>query len=197
MYKRQVASSLNPSKYGQTVSFTANVTAAAPGAGTPTGTVQFAIDGSAFGSPVTLVSGSATSGSISTLAEGTHTVTAVYSGATDFVTSTGTLNGGQVVNQASTTTTVASSLNPSTYGQSVTFTATITPQYGGQASGTVTFKDGSTTLGSAAVSSNAASLTTSSLAAGTHSITAVYSGNSNFTGSTSNTLDVYKRQVQD
>jgi hypothetical protein len=181
-----LTSSLNPSTYGQAVTFTAVVVPAA--SGTPTGTVQFAIDGSAFGSPVTLVSGSATSGSISTLAEGTHTVTAVYSGATDFVTSTGTLNGGQVVNQASTTTTVASSLNPSTYGQSVTFTATITPQYGGQASGTVTFKDGSTTLGSAAVSSNAASLTTSSLAAGTHSITAVYSGTSNFTGSTSNTL---------
>jgi hypothetical protein len=181
-----LTSSLNPSTYGQAVTFTAVVVPAA--SGTPTGTVQFAIDGSAFGSPVTLVSGSATSGSISTLAEGTHTVTAVYSGATDFVTSTGTLNGGQVVNQASTTTTVASSLNPSTYGQAVTFTATITPQYGGQASGTVTFKDGSTTLGSAAVSSNAASLTTSSLAAGTHSITAVYSGTSNFTGSTSNTL---------
>jgi len=40
--------------------------------------VQFSIDGSAFGSPVTLASGSATSGSTSTLAEGTHTVTAVY-----------------------------------------------------------------------------------------------------------------------
>ena len=52
----------------------------AAGAGTPTGTVQFNIDGSAFGSPVTLASGSATSGSTTTLTVGTHTVTAVYSG---------------------------------------------------------------------------------------------------------------------
>ena len=50
------------------------------GVGNPTGTVQFTVDGSAFGSPVTLASGSATSGSISTLTEGTHTVTATYSG---------------------------------------------------------------------------------------------------------------------
>ena len=55
-------------------------------------------------------------------------------------------------------------------------------------SGTVTFKDGSTTLGSTAVSGNAASLTTSSLAIGTHSITAVYSGDTNFLGSTSPVL---------
>ena len=122
-----VGSSLNPSTYGQAVSFTANV---ASGAGTPTGTVQFSIDGSAFGSPVTLASGSATSGSTSTLAEGTHTVTAVYAGVVGFGTSTGTLSGGQVVNQASVTMTVGSSVNPSVYAQSVTLTATIGGEYG-------------------------------------------------------------------
>ena len=83
-----VASSLNPSIYGQAVTFTANVAAVSPGVGTPTGTVQFTIDGSNFGSPVTLASGSATSGSTSTLTEGTHTVTAVYLGSTNFAPST-------------------------------------------------------------------------------------------------------------
>jgi hypothetical protein len=80
---------------------------------------------------------------------------------------------------------MASSLNPSGFGEPVTFSAMITPQYSGQASGTVTFKDGATTLGSVAVSGNVANVTTSGLAVGTHSITAVYSGDSNFTGSTS------------
>ena len=54
-----VSSSLNPSAYGQAVSFTATVTPVAPATGTPTGTVQFAIDGSNFGSPAALSSGTA------------------------------------------------------------------------------------------------------------------------------------------
>jgi hypothetical protein len=183
-----VASSLNPSIYGQGVSFTANVVAVLPGARTPTGTVQFTIDGGNFGSPVTLASGSATSDITPTLTEGTHTVTAVYSGNTNFHASTGTLTGGQTVNQASTTLTLSSSINPSGFGEPVTFTATISPQYGGQASGTVTFKDGAKRLSSSTVSGNIASLTTSGLAIGTHSISAVYSGDSNFMGSTSPVL---------
>jgi hypothetical protein len=87
-----VTSSLNPSVYGQAVSFTATVTGASP-----TGSVQFNIDGVAFGSPVTLASGSATSGTIATLTPGTHTVTAVYSGDTNNAGGTATLAGGQVV----------------------------------------------------------------------------------------------------
>jgi hypothetical protein len=83
---------------------------------------------------------------------------------------------------------LTSGVNPSGLDSPVTFTATITPQYSGQASGTVTFKDGTTTLGSATVNGNVANLTTSGLAMGTHYITAVYSGDSNFTGSTSNTV---------
>src|SRR5208282_5372464 len=94
----------------------------------------------------------------------------------------------KTVNQASTTLKLTSGVNPSGLDQPVTFTATITTQYGGQASGTVTFKNGVTTLGSTAVNSNAASLTTSNLAMGTHTITAIYSGDGNFTGSTSNAV---------
>jgi len=113
-----VASTANPSTYGQGVSFTASVSEQLSSlkkrnpAGkakldqpVPTGTVQFSIDGNAFGSPVTLVSGSAASGSTSTLTAGTHTVTAAYSGDANYLASTGTLSGGQSVNQASQTIT--------------------------------------------------------------------------------------------
>ena len=107
-----VSSSLNPSGYGQSVNFTATVTA---GTGTPTGTVQFVVDGSNFGSAVTLVSGSATSGSTSTLSAGTHTVAATYTATGGFLGSSGTLSGGQVVSKANASVTP----NPATkiYGQ--------------------------------------------------------------------------------
>jgi hypothetical protein len=80
------------------------------------------------------------------------------------------------------TTSVVSSLNPSTYGQAVTFTASVTPS---TATGKVTFKDGAAILGTASLAGGKAAFTTSKLAAGTHSITAVYSGDSHFGGSTS------------
>jgi len=180
-----VTSSMNPSVFGQSVSFTATVAAVAPGAGTPTGTVQFTIDGVNFGAPVALVGGSATSGSTSTLTVGAHSVTGVYSGDANFNTSTGALT--QTVNKANTTTTVTSSMNPSTFGQSVTFTATVTAVSpgAGSPSGTVTFFDGTTTLGTGALSAGHATFTTSSLSVGPHSITASYGGDASFNGSTS------------
>jgi hypothetical protein len=72
-----VTSSDNPSAYGEAITFTATV---AGNMGTPTGSVQFTIDGSNFGLPVQLVGGSATSAVSSTLGVGPHTVAAVYSG---------------------------------------------------------------------------------------------------------------------
>jgi hypothetical protein len=105
-----VASSVNPLVVGQSVTFTATVTANGPGGGTPTGTVQFQIDGINFGNPVTLSGGHATSGSISSLAVGGHTVTAGYSGDGSFATSTGSLNGGQSVQNAEAAPTVACSV---------------------------------------------------------------------------------------
>jgi len=93
-----LASSQNPSVYGQAVTFTATVTG---NGGTPTGTVQFTVDGNGLGAPVSLdASGSATSLPTSSLSAGNHTVAALYSGDTDFQASTGALNGGQAVNQA-------------------------------------------------------------------------------------------------
>jgi len=88
-----------------------------------------------------------------------------------------------------TTTQVGSSANPSAFGQSVTFTATVTSGFKGAPTGTVNFYDGGTSLGTSNVdSSGSASLTTAALAVGTHSITGTYSGDSSFTTSTSSAL---------
>ena len=87
------------------------------------------------------------------------------------------------ITQASTTTSVGSSLNASTYGQAVTFTATVAPQYSCTPTGTVTFYDGATAISGAITLTSATAMfttTTLQLAAGMHSITAVYSGDSNF-----------------
>src|SRR5207253_9689064 len=82
-----VSSSLNPSVFGQSVSFTATVTPQS-GSGTPTGTIQFVIDGSNFGNPVVLSGGSATSAASSSLSATAHIITGVYSGDDGFLSST-------------------------------------------------------------------------------------------------------------
>jgi len=84
-----------------------------------------------------------------------------------------------------TSTTVAASPNPSTGGQAVTFTATVTGS-GGTPTGTVTFYDSTTSLGIGTLNgSGVATFTISSLASGPHTITAVYTGDANFGPSTS------------
>jgi hypothetical protein len=94
------------------------------------------------------------------------------------------------IQQPATSTSVGSSVSPSTVNQSVTFTATVTVQAPGSGTptGSVTFKDGSTTLGTGTLGSGTATFSTSSLTIGTHSITAVYGGDPNFAGSTSAAL---------
>ena len=84
-----------------------------------------------------------------------------------------------------TTTTLVSSANPSTLGQSVSFTATVAGQVTGTPTGTITFSDGDSQLGQSALNGGTASLSISSLTVGSHSIVASYSGDSNFTGSVS------------
>jgi len=180
----KVASSVNPSSYGQSVTLTATVKCSTTGV--PTGKVTFKNGTTGLGSATLNSSGVATL-NVSTLTVGSHSITAVYSGSTSLLTSTSPALT-ETVKKASTTTKLASSLNPSTHGQAVTFTAAITPAFGGSSSGTVTFKDGSTTLGTGTVSGNKATFKTSTLAAGTHSITAVYGGNANYNTSTSAAL---------
>lgn len=183
-----LGSSLNPSTFGQSVTFTATVTANPPAGGTPTGTVQFQDGGNTLGAPVTLSSGTATL-MTSALTAGSHSITAIYSGDSQFVGGTGSLPT-QTVNKANTTTAVGSSANPSTFPNSVTFTATVTASAPGAGTpgGTVTFKDGSTTLGTGTLVSGAATFTTNALAIGSHSITGVYGGDVDFNSSTSPVL---------
>ena len=172
----------NPSTIGQSVSFTATVTS---GSGTPTGTVQFRDGVTNLGAPLTLTAGQATLAT-TTLSVGAHSITAVYSGDVTFATSTSSSVAHQV-DQAATSTALVRSAgpNPSTVGQSVSFTATVTSG-SGTPTGTVQFRDGVTNLGAPlTLTAGQATFTTTGLGLGAHSITAVYSGDANFTTSTS------------
>lgn len=180
-----VTSSLNPSTYGLSVKLTAKV--AASFGSTATGTVTFK-DGATVLGTATLSSGLA-SFTTTGLQAGSQTITAVYAGSGTDVTSTSAVLT-EKVSKATTTTSLTSSLNPSTSGKAVTFTASVVDAHGGTISGTVTFKDGTATIGSGSVNSSTkkATFTTSALKAGTHSITAVYGGSTDLDASTSAAL---------
>jgi hypothetical protein len=95
-----------------------------------------------------------------------------------------------------TTTTLVSSLNPSTYRQTVTFAATVTSGVGAPPDGeAVTFRNGTTVLGTETLGGGLAGFTTSALPGGVNSITAVYGGDSNFGGSTSNVVKQVLKQA--
>lgn len=174
------ASPSGTSTYGTSVLLTATVSGSG---GTPSGSVTFS-DGSTTLGSASLSSGTATL-STSALTAGTHQLTASYSGDSSFSGSTSSALSYQV-NQAGTSTSVVSSGSPSNQGQSVTFTATVTSNTTGIPTGTVTFyADSTTNLGSASLSNGQAKLSTSALTAGSHTITAQYNSDSNFTGSTS------------
>src|SRR5205814_7346045 len=105
-------------------------------------------------------------------------------------TATGTIRDDDTATQAATTTVVASSAPTSVFGQSLTFTATVSSAAAGTPTGTVTFRDGANTLGTGTLSVvNGQDRATFSpgtpLAVGSHTITAVYGGDANFAGSTS------------
>jgi hypothetical protein len=175
-----VTSNHNPSGFAQTVTLTATVSPAGA-----TGSVQFKDGSNNLGSAQALGGGTAAL-TTSSLAVAAHSITAVYSGDASFQGSTSAPLS-QTVNQAATGAALAltAGSNPSPFGQSLTFTATISPQFGGIATGTVTFKEGSTPLGTGTLSSNTATFNTSSLAVGTHSLVASYAGDGNFTASAS------------
>jgi uncharacterized repeat protein (TIGR01451 family) len=181
-----LTSSPNPSNVGQPVTLTATV-ATSGGSGTPTGTVTFK-DGATTLGTVPL-SGTAAVFTTSALSAGSHSITATYNGDTNFSASTSsaltqTVNGASAI---ATTTALASSLNPSSTGQAVTFTATVAGG-GGTPTGTVSFLDGGTVIGTAALTAGVAAFTTSSLTLGTHTITASYGGSTGFVASTSAAL---------
>jgi hypothetical protein len=169
----------NPSVVGLPVTLSAKVTSAAA---TPTGTVTF-LDGGTALSTATLASGTA-SFQTSSLGIGTHSMTVKYGG--------DSANGSSVsaatslsITLAATSGSVTVSPNPATSGQSVTMTAQIAGNGAQIPTGTVTFLDGGTALSTATLVNGLATLQTSSLAAGVHSITVAYGGDSVDASSTS------------
>jgi hypothetical protein len=165
---------------GQVETLTATVISRA---GTPIGTVFFRDGNTLLGSAPLDATGKA---SLPTsLFVGTHSLTASFFGVSGFAASTSAATT-VTVNPAATTVALASSFNPAATGQSVTFTArvaTVAPG-GGTPTGTVTFQDGNVVLGTVAVGTGGvATFTTSFAAAGGHAITAVYSGDAAFVGS--------------
>ena len=183
-----LALTANPpsSVYGQAVTFTATVSFVPPGGSVPTGTVTFRDGNTVIGSGTLNAAGQATF-TTTNLAVGAHTIDAVYGGDANYTGSTSPPLP-FTVSRAPTSTTLTVSANAVDFNQPVTFTATVGFNPGGAntPTGTVTFRDGGNVLGTAAVNAaGQATFTTSSLAPGTHSIDAVYSGDLNYLGSTS------------
>ena len=174
-----LTSTANPSAVGQNVTFTATVTISGGGGVTPDGTVSF-MDGATPLSTQNLSAGGVAMFATSTLTAGVHHITAVYNGdATKQIQGSTSAVLNQDV-QAPTTATLTSSLNPSFYGNSVTFTATIPPGGTTAPTGTVSFLDGATPIGTGTLSGNpgVATFTTAALNMGTHSMTVSYAGDS-------------------
>lgn len=165
-----VTANVNAPTYGQPVSFTATVAPTVQYGSPVTGTVQFQINGSNFGGPVTLVSGQATSGSIANLSPPSQSIAAIYSGDIFHTGSTGNLMAN--VNQQTPTLAVVS-VNPpsenSGTGTPTLVTATLTWTGNGNApTGAVTF---GSTAGGAFTGSPSCSLTTATTITCTQSFT--------------------------
>ncbi|MFF1956030.1 Ig-like domain-containing protein, partial [Streptomyces sp. NPDC058220] len=179
-----VSASPDPSVFGQPKTLTATVTPVAPGAGTPTGTVTFFIGGIPQ-APVPVTGGVATL-TTSTQPAGTRSVRAIYNGDGNFTASTSpTIT--TTVTKANTSTLLTSAPDPSVFGQTKILTATVTATApgAGTPTGTVSYFDGATLLGTSTLSGGVATFSVSTLSVGTHSLTAVYNGSSSFITSTS------------
>jgi uncharacterized repeat protein (TIGR01451 family) len=182
-----VSSSVNPSVFGQPVTLKAKVTANPPGAGTPTGTVQFFDGATPIGSG-TLAAGVTTIAVPASVINsvGTHHIAATYSGDGNFLASNSTVFD-QVVNKAPTATSL-SAVPPGSvgFGHVATFTATVSvPSPGaGAPTGPVVFTVDGTPVGTVNLNaSEQASIATASLSPGSHVIGAAYQGDGNFLGS--------------
>jgi len=177
-----LTSSVNPSSSGQRVVLTARVTGT--GATQPTGMITFK-NGSAVLGTVSLNSLALAQFATSTLPVGTNFITATYGGDA-FNLASASASFSQGVGVQATQTTLGSSLNPAKVNQLVTLTSVVTSVGSGVSTGTVTFQNGSTLLGTATLnSSGLAQLTTSSIAPGTNTIIATYSGDARNATSTS------------
>jgi hypothetical protein len=156
-----------PSVFGDPVTITASVPAG------PTGTITITSGGVTLGSGTITSSNGTVTVTTTTLPVGSDTITATYGGDSTNGSATGTTT--QTVTKASPAETLVSSVNPSTFNQSVTFTATLPTN----TTGTVTFTNGTTVLGTSTVTNGVATLASSTLPAGGDTITATYNGDAN------------------
>jgi YD repeat-containing protein len=160
-----LTSSANPAAVSQSVTLTATVTG-----NNPSGTVTFK-DGTVLLGAGVVTAGMATFNTNFT-SGGAHSLVAMYSGDINNTTSTSSAYT-ETVTKIASSTVLTSSANPAILGQNVTLVATVT---GNNPSGIMTFKDGSTALGTGTISSGVATLTISFTSSGAHSLTAIYGG---------------------
>ena len=178
-----LTSAPNPSTYGQTVAFVAKVPSG------ELGSVTFKDGGTTLGTMP--LSGSAASFTTSTLTAGSHDITAIYGGDSSHGAATSPIVT-QVVNMATPSLAVTTS-GASTYGDSVTIIATLSPS---GPTGPVTFTSGSTLLGTGTVNgSGIATITTSTLPAGSDPITATYKGDGNYNGAVGSTTQMVGKRA--
>jgi hypothetical protein len=186
-----LSSSVNPSIFGVNVAFTVKITGV--GSLIPTGMVTFS-DGATTLGTATLSNTGTASLQTAALAVGSHSISVSYSGDTNYSTTSTVLI--QTVQSATTQISLAASANPAIYGTPLTLTATVTGNGGLVGTGSVTFTDGGTSIGSALLNANGvASLSLSTLAPGAHSIVANYAGDSNINASSSTPLIVVVKEL--
>src|SRR5262249_52290608 len=167
----QVVSGLNPSLIDQPFDLTATVNSSVP---VPDGSeVDFVSSGHLLGSGST-INGIATLTGISFHGYGSHVITAKYAGDLYHAADSATMT--QTVKRYPTTTTLTPNINPSTVGQKVTFTATVTPTGPSVPTGNVQFFNNGNLMGSAPLSGGTAKFPKIFSVAGTMSITANYVG---------------------
>ena len=190
-------SSANPSAIGTSVTFTATVTASNGGGVAPDGTVIFS-DGSTKLISVALSASGVAAYTTSVLANGLNAMTATYGGdaSKEILGSISAVLNQEVL--APSTSAVTSTPNPSIYGNSVTFTITVTPSGTAAATGVVNLLDGGQQIGQATLvgTTGVGTFATSSLAVGSHSITAVFLGSSFYAVSTSPSITQVVNQAQ-
>jgi hypothetical protein len=180
--------------YGQLVDFTATVTAngASKSTPTPTGAVQFAIDGALYGKPVSLISGKASIGDAA-LAPGSHTIAVIYKPSISTFAVSAATAFRETITADATTTALSSSANPSSFGQPVTFTATVANASipgGSTPTGNVQFKiDGAAYGSPVSLTKGTAVISDAALGAGSHTIAATFlPSTGNFSTSASQTV---------
>jgi sugar lactone lactonase YvrE len=168
---------LSSSVYGQAVTFQATITAAGS---LPAGTIAF-YDGSVVLGTVPFGTNGIASITTASLSVGTHSITAKYAGGGNFLSASSPVLT-QIVGKAASTVALSTS-NATPYpGDSITLTAMVTST-AGVPSGSVQFLDGSSVLGTAPLNTQGTAVFTASLAAGTHTIDAIYAGDQNFLAS--------------